>query len=287
MKMRFLRAAFVSLALCAVGVNAHEAKILQRTDKFSGGTFYFSPFESVKLEGGSFWSGRYVLVQMSTTREPGAKWDRLVTLNFEADLSNWAFIREGNSLDLKIDGKMVSLAGRGSADNRSVLDGGHVHESAYYVLPEDVQQKLAQAKNVDFRLYGSSDFITGTFSQDTLADFRFFIDKIPGVMGVSPAELSSSPAPVRLGVDFMSVPGPTRSALRIPDGVGVLIVRVQPGSPAEQAGVTTGDVVTSFDGKDVHSIQEMQRAVVDHQAGQQADIGIVRGGQVISLKASM
>jgi S1-C subfamily serine protease len=53
------------------------------------------------------------------------------------------------------------------------------------------------------------------------------------------------------------------------NGAGVMVSGVQPGSPADQAGISPGDVLTAVDGQAVTSAAQLSSAVRVHKAGDQ------------------
>lgn len=56
---------------------------------------------------------------------------------------------------------------------------------------------------------------------------------------------------------------------------GAAVAGVLPGTPAEHAGLVTGDVVTSFDGNDVGSADELSARIDEHEPGDRVRIGWV------------
>jgi putative serine protease PepD len=59
---------------------------------------------------------------------------------------------------------------------------------------------------------------------------------------------------------------------------GVQVTDVRSGAPAAAAGLQSGDVITSVDGKDVASTQELQAAIDAKQPGDKITVGYVRNG---------
>jgi serine protease Do len=56
------------------------------------------------------------------------------------------------------------------------------------------------------------------------------------------------------------------------DSKGVKVVDVDEGSPAEKAGVKEDDIITSFDGKTVNSVEELAKA--SREAGDKSSMSI-------------
>jgi serine protease Do len=67
---------------------------------------------------------------------------------------------------------------------------------------------------------------------------------------------------------------------------GALVSQVEPGKPAEKAGLKPGDVITSVDGQPVDGSKSVQRSVLGKQIGQKIDLGIWRDGKTMKLSAT-
>jgi serine protease Do len=60
---------------------------------------------------------------------------------------------------------------------------------------------------------------------------------------------------------------------------GVTIGSVVPGSPAEEAGLKTGDTITSIDGKPIKTGDELVEQISGHKPGSKATLGFIRNGK--------
>jgi Do/DeqQ family serine protease len=60
---------------------------------------------------------------------------------------------------------------------------------------------------------------------------------------------------------------------------GALVNQVIPGSPAEKAGVQRGDLLVSFDGREVRGVRELQLMVASTPVGRTVQLEVVRGGK--------
>jgi serine protease Do len=76
-------------------------------------------------------------------------------------------------------------------------------------------------------------------------------------------------------------------AMGLQNDDGVLVASVEPGGPAERAGVRTGDVVTRFNGQPVEGGRALSRAVAAARPGSQAQMTVVRDGGTQELTVSI
>jgi S1-C subfamily serine protease len=68
-------------------------------------------------------------------------------------------------------------------------------------------------------------------------------------------------------------------------GQGAVIVEVQEGFPAEEAGMLDGDIVIDVDGQTVDGAAGLIAAIRDHEPGDRTEITVVRGGETVTLTA--
>lgn len=68
---------------------------------------------------------------------------------------------------------------------------------------------------------------------------------------------------------------------------GALVTQVATGSPAEKAGLRSGDVITKFNGRQINGIQDLRARVAETPVDTAVDIGIVRGNQETKLTAKI
>ena len=73
------------------------------------------------------------------------------------------------------------------------------------------------------------------------------------------------------------------SDLNIQDDRGVLVYRVMRGSPAAQAGLKSGDVIKTVNGRAVTTADDVQQAVENSTVGGNLQVGIKRNGQTLNL----
>jgi S1-C subfamily serine protease len=66
---------------------------------------------------------------------------------------------------------------------------------------------------------------------------------------------------------------------------GVRVAAVRPGSPAEQAGVRNGDVIVTFAGLAVRTLEDLTFALRGRRPGDRVDVVVVRGEAEHRLEA--
>lgn len=98
------------------------------------------------------------------------------------------------------------------------------------------------------------------------------------------------PAPAGAGGSFLGVGvaeiGASRAnELKLPEGRGVEITRVEEESPADKAGLKTGDAVLQFNGQRVGGIEEFIRMVRETPPGRHVKLLISRDGVARTLTA--
>src|SRR6267142_3143308 len=64
---------------------------------------------------------------------------------------------------------------------------------------------------------------------------------------------------------------------------GILVLSVEPQSPAQRAGVRPGDVLVGYAGQTVGGIDDLHRLLVEEQVGTAAPLLVIRGGEVLTL----
>lgn len=84
-------------------------------------------------------------------------------------------------------------------------------------------------------------------------------------------------APVWLGLQFQSLEPALREIMNLPDGMsGALVNAVRDQSPAAQAGITRGDIVTSFNGRPLRHAKRFFEMLATATPGQQLILGLWR-----------
>jgi serine protease Do len=95
----------------------------------------------------------------------------------------------------------------------------------------------------------------------------------------------SSPGASRLGAVIQELGPQLADYFKVK--AGVLVASVTPGSPAAQAGLKAGDVMTALDGTDVKVPDDVLRAIRNLPDGREVSLAIVRNGAAMTLKVKL
>jgi Do/DeqQ family serine protease len=88
-----------------------------------------------------------------------------------------------------------------------------------------------------------------------------------------------------LGVSLYNVTPDIAKLYGLSEAQGALVSQVVEGSAAEKAGIRTGDVITSVNGRTIRSNSELRNAIGTLRVGDTVDIGILRDGKPQKLTA--
>ena len=90
-----------------------------------------------------------------------------------------------------------------------------------------------------------------------------------------------------LGIQVVSLTPELLDHFGVGRDEGVLVARVVADSPAELAGVKTGDVLVEVGGESVASLWDLRRQLSSHLEGQDVPLRLVRAGEVLDLEAQV
>ncbi len=91
----------------------------------------------------------------------------------------------------------------------------------------------------------------------------------------------------RLGIDAEDLNGQFGAYFGAPDGEGVLVREVNTGSPAEKAGVKSGDVITSLNGERIRSLGELREKLAGKRDEKTVKLGVLRNKSEVSITVEM
>jgi serine protease Do len=99
--------------------------------------------------------------------------------------------------------------------------------------------------------------------------------------------LEKPPAPAFLGVGTTTVPDILFEHLGLKPGEGVMIESTQEESPATQAGIKVGDIITRISGKPVESTLDLGEKIRAHQPGDKIRIDVIQKGKPAALDVTL
>ena len=101
---------------------------------------------------------------------------------------------------------------------------------------------------------------------------------------------SRAPAPAEvgyLGVEITEVSAQQIRLAKLPKPEGVFVIRVEPASPAEKAGIEAHDVIVGYNGHTVTGALQFRRLVQETQPGRSVTIRVYRDGSERTLSAQI
>ena len=92
-----------------------------------------------------------------------------------------------------------------------------------------------------------------------------------------------------LGVGIQNVTPAIAEAINMPDEDlhGALVSSVQPGSPADRAGIEVGDIVMEFNGERVDDIRALSNSVKKTTPGADVSLRVLRAGESVTLQGTV
>ena len=96
------------------------------------------------------------------------------------------------------------------------------------------------------------------------------------------------PPPGFLGVGGVDITRALARALRLPVGEGFGVTVVEPGSPADEAGIELDDIIVQLDDTEITEGQDLTDFLREHPSGTEIRITVVRDAQfLVSLNATL
>lgn len=91
----------------------------------------------------------------------------------------------------------------------------------------------------------------------------------------------------RIGVQIGQVSRDVAESIGLGKATGALVTGVEPGSPADKAGVEAGDIITRFDGKSIEKVADLPRFVGNTKPGSKATVTVFRRGSSRDLAVTV
>lgn len=90
-----------------------------------------------------------------------------------------------------------------------------------------------------------------------------------------------------LGVWYLDVTPDIAERIGLPDTKGIIITDIIQGSPAQEAGLRSMDVVRRLDDVDIHAIEDFAGAIANREPGDEILLNILRDGQPMFITATL
>lgn len=88
-----------------------------------------------------------------------------------------------------------------------------------------------------------------------------------------------------MGLSLDDLSAELAAQARLPFRKGAVVVGVGPGTPADRAGVSRGDIIRSLDGTEIATVRDLLRLLRQElQAGQETEVEVFRDGATVQLK---
>ena len=88
-----------------------------------------------------------------------------------------------------------------------------------------------------------------------------------------------------LAFELQAIDAPLVKALHLAGTSGALVSMLEPGGPADRAGVHRGDVVVALDGVLVRNARQLELAIARHAPGSRVELSLLRDGKSLRVTA--
>ena len=92
---------------------------------------------------------------------------------------------------------------------------------------------------------------------------------------------------IGVGMQPVRLPDAIKSKLNLVNDGGVIVLSVEPGSPADKAGFLVGDVLVALGAAAITDIDDVQATLAPESVGQTIDASVVRGGERTNLAVTI
>jgi serine protease Do len=208
------------------------------------------------------------------------------------DASGLPSVRLGDATDLKV-GEWVAAIGSPYGFENSMTSG--IVSAKWRSLPDGAYVPFIQTDvavnpgNSGGPLFNMQGEVVGINSQiySRTGGYQGLSFAIPIEVAVKVKDQLQQYGKVtrgHLGVTIQEVNQSLAESFGLKRAEGALVTAVTPDSPAQKAGVQTGDVVIGFNGKEIASSAELPLAVGDVRPGETATLRVWRKGEAQDLK---
>ena len=90
-----------------------------------------------------------------------------------------------------------------------------------------------------------------------------------------------------IGVSIQTITPEIAQGLGVKETTGALVADVVPEGPAAAAGIARGDIIVSFNGKEIKNISDLSRLVAETPVGKAVAVKIMRSGKEMELRLTV
>jgi serine protease Do len=90
-----------------------------------------------------------------------------------------------------------------------------------------------------------------------------------------------------IGITYSKITPDTAKKLNLPDQMGVIIVEVIQGSPAQKAGLQVNDVIKAINGTPIYQIDDLRNIIKGKKVGDEINLTIWRAGSTMTISLKL
>ncbi|MEZ4503500.1 MAG: trypsin-like peptidase domain-containing protein [Dehalococcoidia bacterium] len=199
----------------------------------------------------------------------------------------------GNALGL--EGGPTVTAGVVSAVGRTVQEPGSNNQAGSFLF-DVIQTDTAinpgnsggPLVNLQGEVVGLNTLAAGTVEPGVQAQNIGFAISIDRVVPLAQQLIETgSVVHPYLGISYLPLNAQVAADLGLETTKGALIGQVQPGSPADEAGLQADDIIVAFDGEALTGESDLPAALDAHKGGDTVNLEVERNGQTLTLQATL
>jgi serine protease Do len=90
-----------------------------------------------------------------------------------------------------------------------------------------------------------------------------------------------------IGITYSEITPDMAKKLNLPDQMGVIVMEVINGSPAQKAGIQVSDVIKAIDGTPIYKLDDLRNAIKSKKVGDQVSLTIWRNGSTLTISLKL
>jgi S1-C subfamily serine protease len=90
-----------------------------------------------------------------------------------------------------------------------------------------------------------------------------------------------------IGVSYRDITAALANAYNLPSKTGAIVLRVTPGSPADQAGLREGDIILKINDDQLDEDHSLVQTLLKYKVGDQVTLTVLRDGKTITVTLTL